>query len=282
MKVIRMQFGVSTAAYYGRMETEEAAAEIAALQPDCCEVFLQTFCEYSKEFAGRVLENLEGLPCTSVHPQGTQFENGFFSRSARQREDALNQYRRVLDAAAELGAARYVYHGRYTPRLKPLPFMPEQNAEVLCRMAEESACRGIAIAWENVFWCQLTTPERVRKIRSLLPQVCFTLDIKQAMRAHADPMEFIPAMGDALRNVHLCDWNKSGELCLPGEGCFEFRLFFRKLLEAGYEGPVILEPYTELVRSRDAMAASLRFLQKEYTFAIMGGSYKEQSTLGEE
>ena len=270
-----MRFGVSTAAYYGKMETEQAAAEIAALGPDCCEVFLQTFCEYSKEFAGRVLERLEGLPCTGVHPQGTQFENGFFSRSARQRRGAMDQFCRVLDAAAELRAALYVYHGRYTSRLSPLPFNPEQNAEVLGAMSKEAADRGIAIAWENVFWCQLTTPDRVRNMRALLPQVRFTLDIKQAMRAQTDPVEFISAMGDALCNVHLCDWNEAGRLCMPGEGSFEFRRFFRKLYESGYQGPVILEPYSDLIKGQDAMAASLRFLQNEYTFAIMGKSCGE-------
>ena len=35
-----MQLGLSTAAYYGRYETEEAASRIAQLPLDCCEVFL--------------------------------------------------------------------------------------------------------------------------------------------------------------------------------------------------------------------------------------------------
>ena len=41
-----MRIGMSTAAYYGRMETEESAALIASLGVPCCEAFLQTESEY--------------------------------------------------------------------------------------------------------------------------------------------------------------------------------------------------------------------------------------------
>ena len=58
-------------------------------------------------------------------------------------------------------------------------------------MQEEATQRKIKIAWENVCWCQLTTPERAREIRRLLPEIRFTLDIKQAMRAGRDPIRCV-------------------------------------------------------------------------------------------
>ena len=250
--------GVSTAAYYGRMETEEAAAEIACLGCACAEVFLQTTSEYTESFARTVKHSLSGVRCTSVHAQGTQFENFMFSRSPRQRADAWDCWRRVMDAAAVLEAPRYVYHGRHTALLMPLPFEPERNAEVVARMCEEAGRRGIMIAWENVSWCQLTTPERVTAMRRLVPQARFTLDIKQAMRAGRDAFDFMPAMGDALCNVHLCDWDETGRLCMPGTGIFPFDELFRKLAGQGYAGPLILEPYGDLVTSRDVMRGTIR------------------------
>ena len=42
-----MRLGLTTAAFYGRLETEEAAARLRALDVDCAEVFLQTPSEYS-------------------------------------------------------------------------------------------------------------------------------------------------------------------------------------------------------------------------------------------
>lgn len=258
-----MLFGISTAALYGRYETEDAVQIISGFQPrpDCMEVFLQSTSEYSAAFAREIKRRLNCISCTSVHPQGTQFENGMFSRSQRQRTDAMDTYLRVLDAAAIIGAARYIYHGRHTAQLQPLPFNAQCNADVIGPMCEEAAKRNIRVAWENVFWCQLTTPERVEKMRKLLPDVCFTLDIKQAMRAGVNPERFVPAMGEALCNVHLCDWTCDEKLCLPGEGIFDFKSFFKLLKDYHYTGPVILEPYSNLVEKVDSLKESLEHLR---------------------
>ena len=258
-----MQLGISTAAFYGLFETEEAAGIIADFVPqfDCAEVFLQTASEYERGFAEEVKQRLKGLPCSSVHPQGTQFENGMYSKSPRQRRDAMDQFRRILDAAALLGATRYVYHGRHTAQLSALPFNAQLNADVVGILCEEAAGRGMKIAWENVFWCQLTTPDRVTVMRRLLPQVCFTLDIKQAMRAGVQPADFLPAMGDALCNVHLCDWEADHKLCMPGEGVFDFKAFGSALTKMGYGGPVILEPYSGLISGGDSLRRAAEFLR---------------------
>ena len=260
-----VKIGLSTAAFYGKWEVEEAAALLGRYGADCAEVFLQTRSEYTREFARLTKAKLDGLPCLSVHPMGTTFENEFFGRSERQRADALDMFRRVLDTAAELGAHLYVYHGRYSPAGIKLPFEPERNAEVVARMQEEGAQRGIDIAWENVCWCQMTTPERVRTIRKLLPQIRFTLDIKQAMRAGCNPVDFVDAMGSQLANVHVCDWDENGRLCLPGEGTFDFHSFIRALRRINYQGVMIVEPYLALVKSDRALTESIAYLKRMET-----------------
>ena len=266
-----MQLGLSTAAFYGRWETEEAAAQIARLGVSCAEVFLQTTSEYELAFAARVRENLAGVPCTSMHPSGIQFENQMFGRSPRQQRDAFDLFRRTLDAAQALGAQWYVYHGRSTAQLSPLPFNLQANVDMIGRMQEEAEKRNLAIAWENVFWCQLTTSERVREVRRALPEARFTLDIKQAMRAGEEPVKMAEAMGSGLVNVHVCDWYEQGKLCLPGEGCFDFAALFSALHAMGYRGPVILEPYLALIRSDEALHASLEYLRR----AIVAAARRE-------
>ena len=235
-----MRLGLSTAAFYGRWETEAAAAHMARLPIDCSEAFLETPSEYTREFGGLVRQNLGPVACTSVHPMGTQFENQLHSLSARQRGDALDVLRRVLDAAAALGAQTYVYHGRSTAMLRALPWNLPDNLAVISRMQEEASARGITIAWENVCWCQLTTARRVREARQAAPWLRFTLDIKQAMRAGEDPVAMAREMGEGLCNVHVCDWDSQGKLCLPGEGSFDFPALFAALRASGYDGPVVL------------------------------------------
>ena len=128
----------------------------------------------------------------------------------------------------------------------------------MCEMAEK---RGLVIGWENVCWCQLTTPDRIREAKEALPQVRFTLDIKQAMRAGCDPIEYVYAMGKQLCNVHVCDWHEDGKLCLPGEGVFDFDRLFKALVQVGYDGPVIMEPYWSIIGSDEALGRSIAFMR---------------------
>ena len=256
-----MRIGLSTSGFYGRFETEEAAEYIAALPVDCAEAFLQTPSEYTREFAAKTRRRFGPVACTSVHPMGIQFENSMMSRSKRQRQDAFDLFCRVLDAGKTLGAKTYVYHGRSTSQLSPLPWDLQKNLDVLGPMCELAAQRGMVIGWENVFWCQLTTPGRVREAAAALGDVRFTLDIKQAMRAGCDPIDFVAAMGGRLANVHICDWREDGGLCLPGEGRFDFGAFFAALAQTGYDGPVIIEPYLRLIHSEEALLESIHLMR---------------------
>jgi len=255
-----LQLGISTAAFYGRWETEDAAAQIAKLPLDCAEVFLQSDSENTAEFAQLVKEKLGGMPCTSVHPLGG-YENYMAGRPARQVRDAFAHFEQVLNAGQILGANTFVYHGRNTPLLSPLPWNLKWNREALepmCALAEKY---HMTIGWENVCWCQLTTPDRVLEAKEALPQVRFTLDIKQAMRAGCDPIAFVHAMGDRLCNVHVCDWTEDGRLCLPGEGCVDFDALMKALRSVGYTGPVTMEPYLALIKSDEALLRSIAFMR---------------------
>jgi len=257
-----MKLGLSTAAFYGRWETEDAAARIVKLPFDCAEVFLQSESECTKEFAEQVRRNLSGMPCTSVHPLGSH-ENHMAQRPARQMKDSFDAFRRILDAGAALGAKTYVYHGRHTPQLRALAWNLPWNIEALIPMCEEAKARGMVIGWENVFWCQLTEPSRVLEAKAALPQVRFTLDIKQAMRAGCDPIDFVYAMGDRLCNVHVCDWAEDGKLCLPGEGVFDFDALMKALRDVHYDGPVIIEPYLALIKNDEALLRSAGFMREK-------------------
>ena len=265
-----MKLGMSTAAYYGRMETEEAGALLATMRLDCCEVFLECGSEYTAAFGVEVSRALGGLPVYSVHPTGTQFEGALFGRSPRERADALRLFEGVLAAGRALGAGLYVFHGIpdfHRRGTGPnMPFIADV-ARGLCACA---LGYGMRLAWENVWWCQMSRPEHVAMVRDALPDAHFVLDIKQALHIGLDPLDFLPVMGERLVNVHVCDFDASGALCLPGQGTVDFAALFRALRDHGYDGPVILEPYAHLFSKQseiEAALAALRGAMKEGTNA---------------
>lgn len=255
-----MTIGMSSAGYYGRLETEEAAARVAALGAACCEVFLEAQSEYNAAFGRLVQEKLADVPCVSVHPKGTQFENDLFGRSRRQVADALALFTGVCDAGQAMGARYYVMHGPGLATVLP-PEKIYAVKERLAAMQEIAGERGMTVLWENVSWCNVRTVRDVEAVRELSPEQGFVLDIKQAMRAGQEVAAMARAMGGALRHVHVLDRAADGRLCLPGEGSVDWPGLFALLREIGYDGAVIMEPYSELTTDDDAVIRALDVLR---------------------
>lgn len=261
-----MRIGISSAAFYGQMETEDQALQLRQLfKLDVCEVFLETHSEYSAAFAALVRERLDGLPCVSVHPKGTQFEQDLFGRSHRQAQDALGTFRRVCEAGQALGAQYYVFHGPHlvSGRLRPQGIY--ELEERVARLQEIAGSCGIELLWENVSWCAMRTPEDVREIAERLPSMRFVLDVKQAKRAGVNPLGMLEAMGNRVRHVHALDWDEQGELCLPGEGVMDWKALTQQLRALDYDGAVILEPYGWMADDVNALRRSLDFLREVTT-----------------
>jgi len=257
-----MELGLSAAAFYGLWETEEQALQLHRYPIDCCEVFLETHSEYSADFGRLVRRNLGGIPCRSVHPKGTQFEPDLFGFSPRQRADAMTAFTGVLDAAQSLGAKYYVMHGPGGPVSKPdirrIHLLHEQLGEMRRRAAEH----GIELLWENVSWAALRGPEEVRYCRSILPDMRFVLDIKQAFRGGERWQDILEAMSGRIAHVHLLDWDSAGRMALPGCGTVDFVEVFRSLRATGYDGACILEPYADQGRDPEALVRAIGHLRE--------------------
>jgi len=256
-----MRVGLSSAAFYGRLETEDAAAHVLDFPAEACEVFFETHSEYCRSFGQLVRQRLGDLPCPSVHAKGTQFEPDLFGRSQRQAEDALRIFAGVCDAGQALGAKYYVFHGPGNARNALPPDKVNALQERFGRMREIAAARGMEILWENVSWCSIRTPQDVRRARELLPGLHFVLDVKQALRGGVDVLEMIRAMGRDIRHVHVLDWNEQGDLCLPGEGIVDWAGVLHALRNVGYDGTILLEPYEYLARDEAALRKSLAYLR---------------------
>ncbi|MDR0928549.1 MAG: sugar phosphate isomerase/epimerase [Oscillospiraceae bacterium] len=257
-----MKIGISTAAYYGALETEDAAARLAALGVDCCEVFLETFSEYTPGFAALVRARLGNTRAVSVHNRTIHFEWDLVGQSARQRTDALHHLRGFCQAGQVLGAGIYVFHGPglvrgQTPNLAAW----QEGLEEAMQMAAD---HGLTLAWETVSWCALNTPGRVRELLAVWPNLRFVLDIKQVLELGQNPVDYVEAMGDRLCHLHMLDFDARGRHALPGSGAHDFKDLAAALRLNGYQGDIILEPYGSMRASDEALLASVRFLRERF------------------
>ena len=259
-----MRLGLSSAAFYGRLETEESAAHLKELPLDFCEIFLETRSEYSAAFGQEVFSALNGLECLSIHPQGIQFESGLFGASPRQRRDAFETLTWVLDCGQALGARVLVFHGPPDVRGSLRPGRIARLRETVAEFCALAEARGICLGWENVSWCALKRPEDAAFLREACPGLHFVLDIKQAYQAGEDTFDFLPVLGDRLCHVHVLDWDETGSLCLPGQGVFDFPRLRRELENIGYQGDILLEPYAPQAADEGALLASLAYLRQVF------------------
>ena len=256
-----MRLGMSSAAYYGRFETEDAAGYLNTFDLDTCEVFLQTFSEYTPAFGKTVRDKLKGLDCASVHPKGTQFELDLFGSSERQRRDAMQIFEGVCASGEQFGAKFYVLHGPPCINTRRRPDGIRNLKQIFPEMQKIAGVHGIEVLWENVSWCPCRECADVEMLLDMFPEQRFVLDIKQAQRSGIDPLDMAACMGKHLAHVHVLDWDETGTLTLPGQGIFDFPALMKILRKNGYDGCVILEPYSAQAQNEDAIRRSLSYLR---------------------
>ncbi len=127
----------------------------------------------------------------------------------------------------------------------------DRKIKVYHRLIETAAEYGLTFTQENVAWCRSADPGYLRGLYEAVPELRFTLDIKQAHRAGQDWQRFLNAVGDRICNVHLNDFDSAQSCLLPGEGTMDYNAFFSALAALGYDRQVLIEVYKNNFDSLD-------------------------------
>ncbi len=266
-----MKLGMSSACFFGKLDTEDAVDIMGKMGIDTCELFLSGASEYDTQFIDLLIKRMDGwkMKATSVHALSTQFEPQLFSISHRQREDAEKVFITVLKAAQKLGAGLYVMHG--PTRVKRIhqhtPTDYERYSKLTARLFTMAQEHNVRLCWENVHWCTFALPQFAAEIQKYegCESLGFVLDTKQALQAGHEAGEYIRAMGKNLSNVHICDcYEENGRIVLglPGYGRYDYHALKAKLDVAGYNGPVILEVYKDSYKDYDMLKSSYKMMQE--------------------
>lgn len=241
-----MRLGISTACFYPQ-PVEQTIDRIAALEFKLIEIFFNTESEYDPAF----LKNLRHaaqrneIEILSIHPYTSLMEGMLlFSNYERRTQDGFNQYHKYMHAAASLGAKYMTFHGeRFMSQDTVFDHM-ERTYEIyhqLCRMAKEE---GITLTQENVAWCKSREPEYLRLLAKHVPELRYTLDIKQANRAGQHWTAYLDIMKNRLRNIHVNDYDPAHSCLLPGEGSLNYEVFLNALQKYGYDRQMLIEVYS--------------------------------------
>lgn len=259
-----MRIGVSTACFYPH-PLEEVLPILAELNVHTIEIFFNTESEFSPEFYQQLgaQATAYGMDIVSVHPYTSLMEGMLlFSDYQRRTEDGLLQYQHYLECAGALGARYLTFHGEREMGQKDTPAQWERKCCVYKRLCSLAAACGVTLAQENVAWCRSRTPQFQRALYDAIPELRFTLDIKQANRAGKNWHEFIAAIGDRLVNVHINDFTASESCKLPGEGSMDYADFYNCLRQVGYDGCTLIEVYRSNFREPTDLAEAIDTLSR--------------------
>ena len=259
-----MKFGISTACFYPT-PIERGIEYIAALGFENVEVFVNAQSEYRRPFCTEYRRRLNalGLNVVSVHPFSSGVEGIYlFADYERRVQDTLDDYERYCECAAEWGAQFLTFHGE---RKVPLGLpMRQDNAqrryEIYHQLCERAQRWGMAIAQENVAWCKSHDPEFLRGLHDNVPELKFTLDLKQAERAGHYWKDYVDAVGDRIVNLHISDHTQDRDCMLPGAGTFRFEELFDRMNGLGYDGAALIEVYSGDYQDRSELSDSLHYL----------------------
>jgi sugar phosphate isomerase/epimerase len=251
--------GISTACYYPQ-DTFLSFLELLEAEVPVAEVFMNSLAELEKQNLERYRSEMKarGVEIISFHPYTSAFESlMFFSEYSLRKKDGIELYKRFFDGAAYLGAKYFVFHGeRITPTFSRGLSGDAAVCESYNMLIETAKSFGLVFTQENVNNHRSQSAGYIKKLSSLVPELRFTFDLKQAMRAHEDYGEIINAMGKKLCHIHINDFGEH-ECCLPFEGDVDLSDVKNKLCDIGYSGDYILEVYRASFDTNEKLISSL-------------------------
>ncbi len=248
-----MQLGISTACFYP-LPIEQALDQIGKLGLRAVEIFFNTESEYFDPLLAEIERHVQGngLEVRSIHPFSSANEGILlFSEYTRRTEDAFAQYQRYFETGQRLGAKYFTFHGERRMGIDTDGGIIDRKLKVYRRLVETAAVYGLTFTQENVAWCRSADPGYLRELYENVPELRYTLDIKQAHRAGQDWRRFLNAVGDRICNIHLNDFDEKQSCLLPGEGSMDYDAFFAALAELGYDRQVLIEVYKDNFSSLD-------------------------------
>ncbi len=238
-----MKTGMSSACFYP-LETEKAVEKCGKMGFKNIEIFVNSYCELSGAIKNEIkaICDYYGMRVCSVHPF-TSFAESFvfFGSYGRRVDDGIEFYKNYFDFASFLGAGLINLHGAKT-------LYTVDNQEYFNRYArlfEAGKEFGITVSQENVVNYRSQSPEFIKRMSDYLGNgFALTLDLKQCRRAGEKATDFIDAVGEKIKAVHISDFTEGKDCIAPFEGEEDFNSIISALNNKGYKGNYLIELYS--------------------------------------
>lgn len=251
--------GASTANFYP-MPTEKSLDLLIDLGFQDIEVFVNTESEIESDFLMGLKSRADaaGVRIRSLHPYLSVVEPYLlFSHYERRFEDGCRLYKRLFQAAHQLGAEIVVMHGDREESV----LSEEESIRRYEKIYDIGQEYGVTLAQENVWRYRSSQIGYLSAMRQYLgPKAHFVFDLKQSLRCGLPWEAVLDAMGEAVCHLHVSD-HMDSEFCLvPGQGVTDYRKLFHQLKNRKYTGGWMLELYRTNFSNEKELTDGKQFL----------------------
>lgn len=258
-----MEIGISTACFYP-MDTAQSLIRCGELGFHVCELFVNAFSELKRPYVKKLKQIAEhfGIRLYSAHMFTAALEGLlFFSGYERRLSDSLDLYRSCFEQLAYLGIGSLTLHGE-RQFVSPLGETDiEHTVEVFHKLCGCGAPYGVQISQENVSWCRSSDPAYVHTVLKKVPELKFTLDLKQARRVSTNYHQYLDKIGSRVSNIHISDFDHQKSCMLPGKGLFDWSEFFETLEHIKYDRTLMIEVYSSDFKQDQEVMDARAFLE---------------------
>lgn len=238
-----MKTGMSSACFYP-LETEKSVKKCGEMGFKNIEIFVNSYCELNGTIRDEIkaICDYYGMKVCSVHPF-TSFAESFvfFGSYSRRIDDGIEFYKNYFEFASFLGAGLINLHGAKTLYTVD----NEEYFDRYARLFEAGKQFGVTVSQENVVDYRSQSPVFIKRMSDYLgDNFALTLDLKQCRRAGEKALDFIDAVGEKIKAVHISDFANGKDCIPPLEGNEDFKTIVNALKSKGYSGEFLIELYS--------------------------------------
>mgnify|MGYP006282590237 CR=1 FL=1 len=194
-------------------------------------------------------EASDGLTVTAHLP--------YYLQTATQLDEIHKANMKVLEKSMVIshkaGAENVVIHPGYMEHSDDLENLTKNLRDIMmvARRYDFKVCLENLPAIPNL---NCSESDDLTSVLGSIPDLYATFDIGHANTSPQEPADYFARISEYVKHVHMHDnLGEQDEHLVPGRGTVQFSSLFRKMKEAGYEGPVILElpSYDDILAGKD-------------------------------
>ncbi len=216
---------------------------------------------------GMEYEAKDYLATNNIEPTGAYFGNEKFI-SPEAEEDVVSEASAAAKFLGKIGAPFIILNGGVSKNQKPDGFTDDdfkQLGKTMNSIGKAVQEYGVAACVHPHAGCMIESPEDLDRLLEHLDTSLVSLCLHAAHQVIAgfDPYEMYENHAALVRYMHIGEIGADNKGALLGEGILDQKRLMKAILDAGYDGWIIIESSKEGVSPRDYVLHAKRYIEEE-------------------